>query len=142
MIATAKNKLTMVIIAVMMATGVALAFQATTSAQLGEKIREGACSVLSDDGATCLDDDDTNTGTTEDITELSKQIVNWLSLIIGIVAVVMIIIGGLRYITSGGDQQKVTNAKNTIMYAIIGLVIILFAQTIVRLVVNNIGTTT
>jgi TRAP-type C4-dicarboxylate transport system permease small subunit len=49
----------------------------------------------------------------------------------------MIIIGGFRYIVSGGDQTSVTAAKNTIMYAIIGLVVVLFSQVIVRFVLTN-----
>jgi hypothetical protein len=53
------------------------------------------------------------------------------------VAVVMIIIGGLKYITSGGDSGNVTGAKNTILYAIIGLVIVALAQFIVRFVLSK-----
>jgi hypothetical protein len=49
----------------------------------------------------------------------------------------MIIIGGFRYITSGGKQESVTSAKNTILYAIIGLVIVALAQIIVRFVLSN-----
>ena len=54
----------------------------------------------------------------------------------------MIIIGGLRYITSNGDSGNVTNAKNTILYAIVGLVIVALAQLIVRFVVQRLVTTT
>ncbi len=71
------------------------------------------------------------------ITSLAQEIIDVLSLIVGIVSVIMIIIGGLRYITSSGDSTNVTNAKNTILYAIVGLVIVLFAQTIVRFVVGR-----
>ena len=71
------------------------------------------------------------------ITALAQDVVDVLSLVVGIVSVIMIIIAGLRYITSGGDSQNVTNAKNTILYAIVGLVIVIFAQTIVRFVVGR-----
>lgn len=54
---------------------------------------------------------------------------------IGIVSVVMLIFGGFRYIISGGDAKKVTDAKNTILYAIIGLVIALLAYAIVNFIV-------
>jgi hypothetical protein len=50
----------------------------------------------------------------------------------------MIIIGGFRYITAGGDSNNVSAAKNTIIYAIIGLVIVAFAQIIVQFVLNKI----
>jgi hypothetical protein len=56
----------------------------------------------------------------------------------------MIIIGGLKYITSGGDSSNVTGAKNTILYAVVGLVVVAMAQFIVRFVltkVNSTGTT-
>jgi hypothetical protein len=46
--------------------------------------------------------------------------------------VIMIIVGGFRYITSGGNDASVTAAKNTILYAIIGLVVVALAQIIVR----------
>src|SRR3990167_2671378 len=65
------------------------------------------------------------------------RIINIISVIVGVVAVVMIIFGGFRYITSGGTSEKVTNAKNTILYGIIGLVIVALAQVIVRFVLRE-----
>lgn len=64
--------------------------------------------------------------------------INIISFIIGVIAVIMIIIGGLKYITSAGDSQKVESAKNTIIYAVIGLVIVVLAQVIVRYVLTAI----
>ena len=52
-----------------------------------------------------------------------------------------IIYGGLRYVISGGDSKKVTDAKNTIMYAIIGLIIAILSYAIVNFVINSIGGT-
>mgnify|MGYP000844159813 CR=1 FL=1 len=68
---------------------------------------------------------------------LIAKIVNIISVIVGIVAVIMIIFGGFKYITSGGDSGKVSGAKNTILYAIIGLVIVALAQFIVRFVLGQ-----
>lgn len=68
---------------------------------------------------------------------LLTRIINILSVIIGVIAVIMIIFGGLRYITSGGDSTRVGNAKNTILYALIGLIIVALAQIIVRFVLSN-----
>jgi hypothetical protein len=65
-------------------------------------------------------------------------IINLLSLIVGVVAVIMIIIGGLKYITSAGDSNNVSSAKNTILYAIIGLVVVALAQVIVRFVLDKV----
>jgi len=68
---------------------------------------------------------------------LIKKVVQFLIIIIGAISVIMIIFGGFKYITSGGDSNNVQGAKNTIMYAIIGLVIVLFAQGIVTFVLNK-----
>lgn len=71
------------------------------------------------------------------ITGLIATVINVLSIIVGVVAVIMIIVGGFRYITSGGKQESVTGAKNTILYAIIGLVIVALAQVLVRFVLTK-----
>lgn len=57
---------------------------------------------------------------------------------VGIVSVIMLIYGGFRYIMSGGDSKKVTDAKNTILYAIIGLIIAVLAYAIVHFVLGAI----
>lgn len=59
--------------------------------------------------------------------------------VIGAVSVLMLIWGGLRYIISGGDSKKITDAKNTVLYAIIGLIISFLAYAIIRFVLNAIG---
>jgi cytochrome bd-type quinol oxidase subunit 2 len=68
---------------------------------------------------------------------LITDIVNIFSVVVGVVAVIMIIYGGFRYITSGGDSGNVTNAKNTILYALVGLVIVALAQFIVKFVLSK-----
>src|SRR4051812_40893237 len=75
---------------------------------------------------------------TDKLNNLVHTIVNLLSAIVGIVAVIMIIVGGLRYITSGGNDASVTGAKNTILYAIIGLIIVALAQLIVRFTLSKV----
>jgi hypothetical protein len=85
---------------------------------------------------------DNNTGctiTTDtcDVNCVIRKVVNILSIVVGVVAVIMIIVGGFRYITSGGKQESVTAAKNTILYAVIGLVIVALAQVIVRFVLTK-----
>ena len=66
-----------------------------------------------------------------------KQITNTVLYIVVIVAVIMLIIGGIRYVVSGGDSKKVTDAKNTVLYAIIGLVISLLSFAIVNFVMAS-----
>lgn len=74
---------------------------------------------------------------TSDIGKLASSVVKIFSIIVGAVAVIMLIYGGFRYITSGGDSGRVGNAKNTLLYAIIGLVIVALAQLIVHFVLNQ-----
>lgn len=67
------------------------------------------------------------------------QISNTILYVVGVISVIMLVWGGLRYILSGGDNKKVTDAKNTILYAIIGLIIAVLAFAIVNFVLNAIG---
>ena len=67
------------------------------------------------------------------------QITNTILYAVGIIAVIMLIWGGVRYIISGGDSKKVTDAKNTILYAILGLVVALLSYAIVNFVLNIVG---
>ncbi len=71
------------------------------------------------------------------VSTLLKRVINIFSIIVGVIAVIMIIIGGLKYITSGGDSGNVSGAKNTIIYALVGLVIVALAQFIVRFVLGQ-----
>jgi hypothetical protein len=66
-----------------------------------------------------------------------RTIVNILLFLVGAVAVIMLVIGGFRYVLSGGDQNAVTSAKNTILYAIIGIVIAILAYAAVEFVSNQ-----
>lgn len=68
---------------------------------------------------------------------LIRTIINTLSIIVGTISVIMIIIGGFRYVISGGDSSATKSAKDTILYAVIGLVVVIFAQVIVRFVITN-----
>ena len=70
--------------------------------------------------------------------EVFKNVVNILLFIIGAVSVIMLIYGGIRYTTSGGNANSVTAAKNTIMYSIIGLVVAILAFAVVQFVVNQV----
>ncbi|MBI2285538.1 hypothetical protein HYU82_01800 [Candidatus Saccharibacteria bacterium] len=72
-----------------------------------------------------------------DLNTFIRQVVNVISIIVGVVAVIMIIVGGFRYIASGGKAESVSGAKNTILYALIGLIIVALAQVIVRFVLKQ-----
>lgn len=99
-------------------------------------IRSGFCggvdiSVNADTGCSTIGDADTS------VNSAVKLGINLFSSIVGLISVIMIIVGGIKYITSGGDSGNVTSAKNTIMYAVIGLVVVALAQIIVRFVLQR-----
>jgi len=83
-------------------------------------------------GAGCGNGDST-------LASVAEKVVNIFSWIVGIVAVAVIILGGFWFITSSGDPQKVTRAKNAIIYSIVGLIVVALAQIIVRFVVSWVG---
>jgi Type IV secretion system pilin len=64
-------------------------------------------------------------------------VINILSVIVGIAAVIMIILGGLKYVTSGSNPQDVASARERIIYALVALVIAALAQVIVRYVIGR-----
>jgi hypothetical protein len=73
------------------------------------------------------------------IGKIANTIVNIFSIIVGAASIIMIIYGGFRYITSGGDSTRVGNAKSTLIYAVVGLVVVALAQVIVHFVLSQSG---
>ena len=67
-----------------------------------------------------------------------RAVIEILSVIVGVVSVVMIIVGGFQYVVSNGDSGKIAGAKNTIIYSIVGLIVVAFSQALVYLVLNRI----
>lgn len=127
------NNLKRIIFTTMAALGLALPVAVPVAAQdINQNLNCGA--NLSFDGANC----DTNPDAAgEAVDNIVENVINVISLAVGVIAVVMIIIGGMRYITSSGESGNVTGAKNTIMYAVVGLVVVALAQIIVRFVVQK-----
>lgn len=74
------------------------------------------------------------------VADVVKGGLNLFSVVIGIVAVVMMMIGGIKYITSQGDATQTNNAKNTILYAAIGLAVAALSQIIVQFVLSRLTT--
>ncbi len=66
-----------------------------------------------------------------------SEISSVLLFIVGAVAVIMIVIGGLRYVISGGDASQVQAAKNTILYALVGIIVAILAYAAVNFVINS-----
>lgn len=61
-----------------------------------------------------------------------------VAIVAGFAAIILLIVGGIRYITSGGDASKIASAKNTVINALIGLAIIVLAQTLITFVIKRI----
>ncbi|HZL07950.1 MAG TPA: pilin [Candidatus Dormibacteraeota bacterium] len=119
-------------------TAVATATPSSTCNQISTGIANGInqATGTSSSGANAVDCSSSSVnGNT--IGKAAKGLVNVFSIIVGVVAVVMIIYGGFRYITSGGDSGRVGNAKNSLIYAIVGLVIVALAQLIVHFVLGQ-----
>lgn len=73
----------------------------------------------------------------DDLGKMVKIIVNTILVVIGMVAVIMIVVGGVRYTTSNGDSSAIKNAKDTILYACVGLVVAIMSFAIVNFVVSR-----
>jgi hypothetical protein len=114
---------------------VGLALSPTASAALFDGAKEDACA-----GANLRSNSPGNCGdkAAKTLTARIQDFINLFSIIIGIVAVIMIIVAGLRYVTAGGDANSIGSAKNTLIYAVIGLIVAALAQIIVRFVLGEV----
>jgi hypothetical protein len=92
-----------------------------------EGLQDGADSAKGTDQQTDLFGDD----------GVFKTVTNVLLFIIGAISVIMLIIGGIRYVVSGGDSGAVTSAKNTILYAVVGIVVAILAYALVNFVIGS-----
>ncbi len=89
--------------------------------------------------AICNDTDVNSTvcnNSTQSTGDIVGVVINTLLFIVGAVSVIMIIVGGIRYTISGGNTSSITAAKNTILYAVIGLVVAIIAFAIVNWVIG------
>lgn len=94
--------------------------------------------ILSGIDEACADSSCSTDDNTIDNTVVA--VINIVSGVVGVISVIMVIIGGLKYTSSQGDSSGISSAKNTIIYAVVGLVIVVLAQVIVRFVVGRVTT--
>jgi hypothetical protein len=99
-------------------------------AQTIDENKESACKVLGNADCTADSPD-------EEFDTIWDSAINLISFIAGAIAVLMIIIGGLRYVLSAGDANGTAGAKNTIIYAIVGLIIVIVARSIILFVLTR-----
>ena len=90
-------------------------------------------------GAGGIDGQDGNADGTGGLTDQVSGIINAIIAVLGILAVVVIIIGGISYMTSNGDATKVKKAKDTILYGVIGLIIVILSAAIVNFVIAKVA---
>lgn len=133
MLKTIKKALAGLLIVPALALGVAVVAPVASPVSAQSSIQDGVNAAKGDSGATCLF---TNSTCTDGI---FTTIVNVLLFVIGAVSVIMLIIGGIRYTISNGDSKQVETAKNTIMYALIGLVIAFLAFAIVNWILTSLS---
>ncbi len=125
----------MTLISLVMAGSILLTVQ-PASAALFDNAKNEACNGVAVGSSTtgCSD-----TTSTTSVSSILATALNLVSLVAGIIAVIMIIIAGVKYVTSQGESAAVSSAKDTIIYAVIGLVIVAFAQIIVKFVLKRTG---
>ncbi len=70
--------------------------------------------------------------------QVITTVIGTMLFVVGLLAVVMLIYGGIRYVTSHGDKAQVTAAKETIMYAVVGLVVAIAAFAVVQWITNDV----
>lgn len=76
------------------------------------------------------------------VAKVVRTAISLLSYVAGVAAIIMIIYSGLKYITSGGDAGKVSSAKSTLIYALIGVAVAVLAQLFVRVIITQADITT
>jgi lysylphosphatidylglycerol synthetase-like protein (DUF2156 family) len=114
---------------ILLLTGLIASFGLTTiPAQVGAVNAFGVCTSSSESDVCGAQSDNVN--------HYIGIIVNTLLFVVGAVSVVVIIYAGIRYVTSAGDSSRVAGAKNTLLYAVVGLVVAVLAYAIVNFVLH------
>lgn len=109
---------------------------ATASASIANQVCQSSQTASSSTGGNC--NGSTNSQqVSSSVAKIGRSVVNVFSAIIGVIAVIMLVYGGFRYITSGGATEKVGEAKKTLIWAIVGLIVVALAQVIVNLTLST-----
>lgn len=131
-----KIKIALATLLITIGGGAPLLVPAVASASISSSVCSGSQSASGETAqAGCQSDIGNAQG--DGIKKVAAKVVNIISIVVGVISIIFIIYGGFRYITSGGDSGKVGNAKNTLIYAVIGLVVVALAQVIVNVVLTT-----
>lgn len=89
----------------------------------------------------CTDDvvPELNAVTLKCLPIIFQNIVTWLFILVGVAAIILIAYSGVKFILSGGDSKQVEGARKTFTYAIAGLVVVLLAYTVIRVISHVTG---
>lgn len=101
---------------------------------------KAACAAANTNGGSTpsyCDSVNTTTNPVSGPAGIINRVADFIAYITGAVAVIMVIYGGFKYIRSNGDAQKTVSGRQTIVYALVGLVIIIVAKQLVTLIVNK-----
>jgi hypothetical protein len=131
------KKLTMFALLSLVVSGFALLSGSYTQASADAQSQADACQGLSqlNGSATCQTTGPSAGQST--VNRIVTVVVNILSWLVGIVAVIMIIISGFKYVASSGDSGRTSSAKTTLIYALIGVLIVALAQFLVHFALNQ-----
>jgi heme/copper-type cytochrome/quinol oxidase subunit 2 len=132
------KKITVLIISIVAILGFALVplaaptYATRDCSTLGASEQAGCAACIVEDDANDWDGGECNRGDKSNLTDIIHTVINVMLFIIGILSVIMIIFGGIRYTTSTGDKTRVDAAKNTIIYSVVGLVVAIVAFALVQ----------
>lgn len=115
-----------------------VAFQATLNTQYAlaqtNSSKDAVCEGISGvSGGACTEAEANR------VTDTIRNALRIFQVIAGVVAIFMMIIAGLRFITSSGSSDGVKSARNTILYASIGIIIVIISEAIIQFVLNRFG---
>lgn len=102
---------------------------AATVTNVGLASKGAACQTLNN-----LNGQSGGCGDSSGVTGIFHAVVSILSIVVGVASVIMVIVGGFKFITSSGDSQKAASARSTIVYALIGVAVAALAQVLVHFV--------
>ncbi len=111
---------------------------ANYSSSSGDFIHACDSGQLAANTVVCSDVQKQTTSSSNIVVRIIKDAINIISYIVGVAAVIIIIISGFRMVISGGDSKTVNEARNGILAAVIGIVVVVFAQLLVVFVLNKI----
>ena len=130
------NKLKLIIVSGLLAL-FALApvlMPASGYAQVSEESKKAACEGI---GGATAGSEGCGSGAGIKVGNLIKTVVSILSWVVGVISVIVLIIGGLKFITANGDSSAINSARSTIIYALVGVVIAALAQVLVVFVIGR-----